>query len=110
LVDALKRRLAAAVNTLKARRDAELSRCAKACFFEDDSKTPTLEGARILAEMRKHATLFHSSIGKDRNGRIDVENMIRMEGRREIVLWLNNLLELGPVEVARLVEVDNGTS
>jgi hypothetical protein len=32
-----------------------------------------------------------------------------MEGRREIVLWLNNLLELGPIEVARLVEVDNGT-
>jgi hypothetical protein len=101
-------RLKRMVESLRWRRNALLARCAKACFMGEDGKTPTEEGERILAEIRKHANLFVSGIKRDRNGSIDKDELIRIEGRREIALWLFNLLELDPREVARFVEVDNG--
>jgi hypothetical protein len=97
-----------AVESLRARRDRELSRCAKACFLDKDGKTPTLEGQRLLADLRNNAVLFGSAIKRDRMGAIDRDELLRTEARREIVLRLINLLELDPMEVARFVEVDDG--
>jgi hypothetical protein len=96
-----------AVDGLRARRDRELMRCAKALFLEEDG-TVKLEGQRLLADLQKSARLFGSAFTRDRNGQIDDKQLLRMEGRREIVLRLINLLELGPREVAQFVEVDNG--
>jgi hypothetical protein len=96
-----------AVELIQWRRDTELSRCVKALFLEEDGTVKT-EGQRVLAELRRHSKLFNSSITRDRQGRIDGDEMLRLEGRREIVLRLINLLELDPLRVARFVEVDNG--
>lgn len=101
-------RLGKMVERLKFKRHAELARCAKACFLDENGK-PTLEGERILADLRKHSGLFASAVKRDRNGAIDKDELLRIEGRRELVLRLINLLELDPLEVARFVEVDNGT-
>lgn len=100
-------RATAALQTAKARREARLSQAAKALYFEDDGKTLKPEARLLLADNLKTSELFGSAIKRDRDGRIMPEDVIRFEGRREIVLRLINLLELGPLEVARLVEVDN---
>ena len=104
----IRERLAGAVESLRARRDAKLSQYAKACFLAEDGKTPTIEGQRLLADLRDKAKLFSSSIVRTVGGAIDRDEMLRMEGRREIVLRLINLLELDPQGIARLVEVDDG--
>jgi hypothetical protein len=93
--------------TARARREARLSVAAKALYFEEDGKTLRPEARLLLADNLKTSELFGSAIKRDRDGRIMPEDVIRFEGRREIVLRLINLLELGPIEVARLVEVDN---
>jgi hypothetical protein len=97
-----------AVESLRARRDRELSRCAKACFLDKDGKTPTLEGERLLADLRKQC----GAVRIERSSAIAwgdrPRRMLRIEARREIVLRLINLLELDPMEVARFVEVDDG--
>ncbi|HET8534950.1 MAG TPA: hypothetical protein VFL74_05310 [Sphingomicrobium sp.] len=101
-------KLAAAVESVRRRRDSMLSVHAKACFLDPGGKGLSFDGERLLADLRNKAKLFGSSITRDLQGRIDTEEMLRMEGRREIVLRLINLLELDPQEVARLVEVDDG--
>jgi hypothetical protein len=100
--------LAKMIARISAIRDAELSRCVKACMTEPKTGIVTPEAERVIADMRKNAKLFSSSITRDRSGKIDQEEMLRMEGRREIVLRFINLLELDPSEVAQFVEVDNG--
>lgn len=95
------------VESLKARRDRALSRCAKACFCDDTTGELTLEGQTLLADLRNQSKLFGTSIRRDRTGAIDQAEMLRFEGRREIVLRLINLLELGPMSAAQLVEVDD---
>jgi hypothetical protein len=104
----LQERLRQAVMTAKQKRDAELTRCAKAIFCDEEGELKP-EAKALLADMRRNSELFGSSIVKDRNGHIDRDEMLRIEGRREIVLRTINLLELGPLEVARFVEVDNGS-
>jgi hypothetical protein len=101
--------LARLVESLRWRRNAELSRCAKACFCDaEDPKVLTVEAERLLADLRDRADLFGSSIKRDQKGAIDPLEAVRMEGRREIVLRIINLLELDPQRAARFVEVDNG--
>jgi hypothetical protein len=101
-------RAIAIAESLRAVRDRKVRLCAQACFCEADGKTVTPDGERLLADLRKHAKLFGTSIARDVTGKIDRDDMLRIEGRREIVLRLINLLELDPLEVARFVEVDNG--
>lgn len=108
MADHPKSALERAVELLKWKRDAELSRCAKACFFGADGKTPTTEGATLLADICKQSRLFESAIRRRLTGEIDRDELLRIEARREVALRLFNLLELGPQEAARIVEVDNG--
>ena len=91
---------------LKLIRARKLSRCAKACFMDKDGAL-TLEGERLLADLRTHSGLFETIIRRDGSGAIDKDQLLRMEGRRELVLRLLNLLELDPLGIARLREVDD---
>lgn len=97
------------VASARAIRDANLSRCVKACFTDPKTGIVTLEAERVFADLRRQAKLFNSSIVRTRSGEIDRDEMLRIEARREIVLRLINLLELDPASVAQFVEVDNGT-
>jgi hypothetical protein len=89
---------------------AELSRCVKACFL-DEKGAPTLEGERVIADLRRFARLGshkdHSFL-RDLRGAIDPLSMARIEGRREAVNRLIDFLELDPSAVRAFVEVDNG--
>jgi hypothetical protein len=78
----------------------------KACFCDDEGRL-TLEGGRVLADLRERSMLFKSAIRRDGRGVIDREELARIEGRREIVLRIINALELDPLGVARLMEVDD---
>jgi hypothetical protein len=90
----------------KERRGRKLQRCVKACFCDDNGKL-TFEGERVLADLRERSKLFGSAVRRDGRGVIDRDDLLRIEGRREIVLRLLNLLELDPLGVARLMEVDD---
>lgn len=97
----------AAVENIKRWRELELARCVKACFRDEEGNI-SLEGQRVIADLREKARLFESGIRRDGRGVIDHDDLVRIEGRREIVLRLINLLELDPMEIARFVEVDDG--
>lgn len=95
-----------AISSILRRKTLELSRCVKACFLVDDGAT--IEGQRVLADLRKFAKLDDHSFLRDLRGTIDPLSLARIEGRREVVRRLINFMELDPAEVARFVEVDNG--
>lgn len=84
----------------------KLSRCYKACFCGEDGKL-TEDGERVLADLRTQAMLFDSAIRRDGAGAIDKDLLLKMEARRELVLRIINLLELDPLAVGKLVEVDH---
>jgi hypothetical protein len=98
------------VASIKRRVLLTTSRCAKACFLEADGKTPTYEGARLLAHMTKKARLTggETAFLRDLSGKIDPISMARIEGRREVVWDLIGLLKLDPSRVQDFVEVDDG--
>jgi hypothetical protein len=88
----------------------ELGRCVKACLVGEDGK-PTLEGATVLADLRKFAKLrSHKDTAflRDLTGRTDPLAMARIEGRREVVNRLLDFMELDPDAARALVEVDSG--
>jgi hypothetical protein len=93
------------------KRSIELARCVKGCFL-DGNGIATLEGERVVADLRKFAKLGthkqHSFL-RDLTGAIDPLSMARIEGRREVVNRLIDFLELEPSTVRAFVEVDNGT-
>lgn len=93
-----------ALSLAKARRARKLQRAYKACFCDAEGKL-TLEGSNVLADLREQARLFASA--SRRGGTIDKDLLLEIEGRRQIVLRLINVLELDPLGVARLMEVDN---
>jgi hypothetical protein len=95
-----------AVETIKRRREIKLARCYRGCFL-DPAGALTIEGARVLADLRTAAKLFHSGIRRDGRGVIDRDELLRLEGRREIVLRMINLLDLDPLLVGKLAEVDD---
>jgi hypothetical protein len=103
-------KLKQAVEDLMRRRALELARSVKACILDEVGK-PTLEGAILLADLRKFAKLGshkqHAFL-RDLTGKIDPLSMARIEGRREVVNRVLDFLELEPSEVRALVEVDNG--
>jgi hypothetical protein len=86
-------------------RGRKLQRCYKACFCDDKGKL-THEGERVLADLREQSRLFASGV-KRRGGEIDKDHLLELEGRRQIVLRVLNALELDPIGIARLVEVDD---
>jgi hypothetical protein len=96
--------LARAIALAADRRGRKLQRAYKACFCDADGKL-TLEGANVLADLREQAKLFGSA--SRRGGSIDKDQLLEIEGRRQIVLRLINALELDPLGVARLMEVDD---
>jgi hypothetical protein len=93
-----------AVALIKERRNRKLQRCYRACFCDAEGKL-TAEGAHILADLRERARLFSSA--SRRGGDIDKDQLLEIEGRRQIVLRVINALELDPLGVARLMEVDD---
>lgn len=96
------------VESFLRKRAIELSRCVKACFL-DGNGIATPESERVIADLRKFASLDRHSFLRDLTGKIDPLSMARIEGRREVVQRIINFLELEPSEVRRFVEVDNGT-
>jgi hypothetical protein len=98
------RLLARAVALAKERRGRKLQRSYKACFCDADGKL-TAEGSHVLADLRQQARLFASA--SRRGGEIDKDQLLEIEGRRQIVLRVINALELDPLGVARLMEVDD---
>jgi hypothetical protein len=98
-------KLAARVRAFaRARRNAKLARAYKACFCGEDGKL-TLEGSQVIADLREQSKLFGSA--SRRGGVIDKDQLLEIEGRRQVVLRLINVLELDPLGVARLMEVDD---
>lgn len=95
-----------AVESLRRRRERKLARCIRACFL-DDLGALTEEGGFVLADLRTHAKLFQSGIRRDPRGVLDRDELLRMEGRRELVLRMINLLDLDPLLIGKLVEVDD---
>ncbi len=95
------------VEILQGRKAIELARCVKACFLDGEGGA-TLEGQRVIADIRKFAKMDEHSFLRDLTGKIDPISMARIEGRREIALRLINLLELDPAAIRRFVEVDDG--
>lgn len=100
------RLIARAVATLADRRGRKLQRCYQACFCDAEGKL-THEGERVLADLRNQAKLFASGVRRTAAGAIDKDNLLELEGRRQIVLRVLNALELDPIGIARLVEVDD---
>lgn len=98
--------LARAVSTLKERRGRKLQRCYKACFCDAEGKL-THDGERVLADLREQSKLFASGVRRTAAGVVDKDNLLELEGRRQIVLRVLNALELDPIGIARLVEVDD---
>jgi hypothetical protein len=96
--------LARAVALAKERRGRKLQRCYRACFCDAEGKL-TVEGANVLADLREQSRLFASA--SRRGGDIDKDQLLEIEGRRQIVLRVINALELDPLGVARLMEVDD---
>lgn len=96
-----------AVDMSKKRRAAKLQRCAKACFCGSDGKL-TYEGAKVLADLREISGLFSNNVRRlSSSGAIDKDLLLELEGRRQVVLRLLNLLELDPLGIAHLTEVDD---
>lgn len=102
--------IAEQIERMFGRKAIALARCVKACFRDADDKETTLEGQRVIADLRKFAYLNghkqHSFL-RDLTGAIDPLSMARIEGRREVVNRLTDFLELDPEVVARFMEVDN---
>ena len=99
-------RVKQAAESIMRRRLISLSRCAKACFMVEEAGKlePTLEGRRLLADLRSFAKADQHSFLRDLQGRIDPIGMARIEGRREVVQRLVRLLNLDPSQVSSLVE------
>jgi hypothetical protein len=93
-------------DALKARRARALSRAAKACFCDKDGRL-TREGEIVLADLRNLSQLFSSSVRRLPSAAIDKDYVLELEGRRQVVLRLLNLLELDPLGAAALREVED---
>lgn len=95
-----------AKNTIKDRRARKLQRCVKSCFCDENGKL-TYEGEKVLADLRTLAGLFSNGVRRNSAGAIDKDLLLELEGRRQVVLRLLNLLELDPLGIAHLTEVDD---
>lgn len=94
--------------TARQRRLITLSRCIKACFLDPKTGELTLEGRTVLADLSEQAKLHNSGIRRNAAGELDSAELIRIEGRREIVLRLTNFLKLDQRVLEQNVEVDDG--
>lgn len=94
------------VEGVKERRARRLRRCYRACFLDEQGNV-TEEAERVLADLREHAQLFSSGVKRDGQGCIDKDALLRIEGRRELVLRIISSLEVDPLAVGKMVEVDN---
>lgn len=87
-----------------------MTRCVKACFTDDTTGEVTMEGRRVLADLRTFANLGSSKLHSfryDTTNRLDPLALARIEGRREVVNRLLDFLELDPNAIRQFVEVDN---
>ena len=84
--------------------DVKRARCFKGCFLGEDGET-TLEGNRVLADLRRFAMLGRHSFIRDAEGRLDPLSMARIEGRREVVNRILDHLRLDEQAIQNLVEV-----
>lgn len=96
-----------AIDRIKQRKAANLQRCAKACFC-DENGALTYEGGKVLADLRSLSGMFDNNVRRlASSGAIDKDLLLELEGRRQVVLRLLNLLELDPLGIAHLTEVDD---
>lgn len=90
----------------KQRRIRRLQRAYKACFCDELGEL-TLEGRAVLADLRERAMMFDTSIKRTIGGSIDKDLLLEVEGRRAMLLRVLNVLELDPLGVAAMKEVDD---
>ncbi len=100
-VEALNRR----VGQLRRALAMNLRRCYRACFHEADGKSLTLEGNRVLADLRAFAKMDEHAFRRDAQFRLDPLALARIEGRREVVLRLQSILKLDDQAIQQLVEI-----
>lgn len=94
-----------AVDRIKRKREAELRRCYRACFLDENGNV-TLEAQKVFADLRELSGLFGSAIKRDGAGRIDLELLLQQEARRGLVLRILSCLDLDPLLIGKFTEVD----
>jgi hypothetical protein len=100
--------LKAAVEDLRARRNRELARSARACFCDPVTGEISRDGKRLLADLARAAKLGGTAVTRDNSGRVDPLALAVVEGRRELLNRLINLLGVEPASVPQIAEVDDG--
>ena len=83
------------------------ARCYKRCFMDETSDKPSLDGERVLADLRQFARIGRASfpIAVDGNMRMDPIKLARMEGRREVVWRILEHINLDEAAIQTFVEV-----
>lgn len=93
------------VDSLARRLLMRRSQIYKAIFLQGDGRTPTYEGNRALADLRKFAMMDRHAFLRDGNQSIDPLSMARIEGRREVVRRIEQHIQLDEAQIRELVEV-----
>jgi len=83
------------------------ARCYKQCFLGEDGVKPSIEGERVLADLRQFARIGRASfpIAVDGNMRMDPIKLARIEGRREVVWRILEHINLDEAAIQTFVEV-----
>jgi hypothetical protein len=83
------------------------ARAYKRCFQDETGEHISLDGQRVLADLRRFARIGQASfpVAVDGNMRMDPIKLARMEGRREVVWRMLEHINLDEAAIQTFMEV-----